>query len=170
MTSLAWTQTAFNPTDKIISIKCSFFPYLITEANPENTGLVKPWKICLLKIKIKSMAAQNKAVKSLQIFLSENLWFGNRFFWWSKMLAITSKGLAGQIWPAEVHSARPDGSWKSLRSLLHSRHLFMRVMSFSIIKPSPFCTKLLCVLKCNLAGGELGIFSDQGRLKRTDNW
>lgn len=145
----------------------------MTEANPENIGWVKPWKICLLKIKNKSMAAQNKAVKSLQIFLSENLWFGNppnRFFWWSKMLPLTSKSLTWQIWPAEVHSARPDGSCKSSRSLLHSRHLFMRVMSFSIIKPSPFCIKLLCVLKFNLAGGELDIFSDQGRLKRTNNW
>ncbi len=124
------------------NIISSYFSYLMTEANPENTGLVKPWKICLLKINKKINGQKNKAVESLKIFLSENLWFGNRFFWWSKMLALTSKGLAGQIWPAEVHSARPDGSCKSL---LHSRHLFMRVMSFSIIKPSPFCTKLLCV-------------------------
>lgn len=127
------------------------------------------------------MNKRNQAIKSLQIFLSENLWFwkpssyltdfanGPKFMFHNSRPQ-QEDAKHGRPEPAEVHRVRPDGACTSSHSPLHSRLFFTRVMSFSIIKPSPFCTKLPSVLKCNLAGGELGIFSVQERLKRTNNW
>lgn len=151
-----------------------FFSYLMTEANPENTGLVKPWQSCLLK-KINGCTNQSGKILTDILEWKSMVWkpssyitdFSDGLKCFNTVDFNKQKRIMADL---TCRSARPDGSCKSSHSLLHSQLFFMRVMSFSIIKPSPFCTKLLCVLKCNLAGGELGIFSDQGRLKRTNNW